>query len=63
LNIKTYTNDLKILQKELSYDIPDEILIALSLDITRVADKKITNHINSFKYKEGIKISTQQKEI
>jgi DNA modification methylase len=58
-----YDKSLNILKKELNFEILDKELISISLDISRVLDKKITIQINEFKLKHNIKLSAFNKKF
>ncbi len=52
---------LNSLKKNFDFYISDGKLISLALDISRVADKKITMHINNFKSKNNFKLTSLQR--
>jgi DNA modification methylase len=52
---------IKMIKDKLPLDIPNETLISLTLDVTRVLDKKVTNFINIVKQKENIALNSHQK--
>lgn len=54
--------ELLKIKKQLNFDVSDEHLIAACLAISRVADKKITCAINSYKQKHNLKLSALQKK-
>jgi len=58
---KKYLTELKELVSEIPFDIEKDMLISLCLSISRVADKKITEHINMFKENNSLKLSALQK--
>ena len=60
--MKKYLKELNDLKKNIDFNISNEKLISLALSITRVADKKITTHINKFKSLHNIKLSAWQKK-
>lgn len=61
--MKNQKNDkLKEIQTQLPFLIEEDKLIALSLSISRIADKKITKHINNFKIEHKIQLSSFQKK-
>lgn len=60
--MKTFINiQLQKVKEELSFDIEDDLLLAYILDITKTADKKITNLINKVKKEHNLKITTYEK--
>jgi len=61
--MNSYNKSLNILKKELNFEISDNELISISLDITRILDKKITIQINEFKLKHNIKLSAFNKRF
>lgn len=60
--MKRYIAELNNLRKSLDFTISNKKLISLALSVSRVADKKITIHINKFKAKYSIKLSALQKK-
>jgi len=52
---------LQKIKKELSFDIRDDLLIAYILDITKTADRKITQLINKIKKEHNLKINSYEK--
>lgn len=61
-NEKKYEKDLNELTSQLPFQIEKDTLISLSLSISRIADKKITKHINKFKLEKNIQLSSLQKK-
>ncbi len=53
--------ELNNLLSQLPFSIEEDKIISLSLSISRVADKKITKHVNDFKIKNNLKLSKLQK--
>lgn len=61
-SVENYLSELNSLASEISLDVDKNKLISLCLSISRVADKKITKHINIFKIKNNLKLSSLQKK-
>ncbi len=59
--MKSYIMELKNLKDHLDFSISNKKLISLALSVSRVADKKLTIHINDFKSKYNIKLSALQR--
>ena len=54
---------LNALKKILEIEIEDELLWPVLLDLTRVSDKKITEHIGRYKKNHGLKLTSIEKTV
>lgn len=57
-----YELELDELRTKIPFEISDEELVSLSLDISRSSDSKITKAINEFKIKHNLKITSREKK-